>query len=337
VTAIAVEVLTSLGLGLDFDHLDEICADRFLTSGTTLTDGEFSRLRSAEVILFGAIGDPRITTPDYARAILLRLRAELGLFANIRPAFLLADRLSPLRDASCRCVDLILVRENNEGLYAGIGGVLRAGTPAEVAIDEEINSHDGVSQVIDYAFSIARRSVCMVDKSNAVKFGGQLWQRCWKQAAQRYPDVTHSHLYVDAAAMKLVTDPSGFDVIVTNNSYGDILSDLAAVLAGGIGLAPSANINPATRRGLFEPVHGSAPELAGKQLANPAGAILSAAMMLEFLKYPDEARAVRGAVRRAVASGRCTPDAGGNLTTSGAGRAVISELLSSNESRTRHE
>jgi 3-isopropylmalate dehydrogenase len=329
VTAVAVQVLDSLGLDLEFDHLDQVCADRFLANGTTLTDDEFSRLSSAGVILFGAVGDPRVTTADYARAILLRLRADLGLFANVRPALLLADRLSPLRDASCRGLDLILVRENNEGLYAGIGGVLRAGTQAEVAIDEEINSYHGVSQVIDYAFSIARRSVCMVDKSNAVKFGGQLWQRCWRQATARNPQVEHSHLYVDAAAMKLVTDPSSFDVIVTNNSYGDILSDLAAALAGGIGLASSANIHPGTRHGLFEPVHGSAPELVGKELANPVGAILSAAMMLEFLSYPDEAQAVRAAVRRAVASGRCTPDAGGNLTTSGVGRAVIAEVLSS--------
>jgi 3-isopropylmalate dehydrogenase len=326
VTAIAVEVIGCLGLDLEFDHLEKVSADRFLADGTTLTDDEFQRLGSADTILFGAVGDPRVTTPDYARGVLLRLRSELALYANVRPALLLADRLSPLRDPASRHVDLILVRENNEGLYAGIGGALRAGSPDEFAVDEEVNSYGGVSRIIDHAFSISRRSVCMVDKSNAVRFGGQLWQRCWKEAAGRYPEVARSHLYVDAAAMKLVTDPSSFDVIVTNNSYGDILSDLAAVIAGGIGLAASANINPQTRRGLFEPVHGSAPDLAGRALANPVGSILSAAMLLDFLGHPDAAQAVRGAVQRAVAAGHCTPDAGGSLSTPEAGRAVLSEL-----------
>jgi 3-isopropylmalate dehydrogenase len=328
VAAIAVEVLGCLSLDLRFDHLDQVTADRFLVDGTTLTDDEFRRLRGADAILFGAVGDPRVTTPDYARGVLLRLRSELGLYANVRPARLLADELSPLRDPAARDVDLVVVRENNEGLYAGIGGTLRAGSPGETAIDEEVNTYLGVSQIMEYAFSIARRAVCMVDKSNAVKFGGRLWQRCWRETARRYPEMPTSHLYVDAAAMRLVTNPSEFDVIVTNNSYGDILSDLTAVLAGGIGLAASANINPGARPGLFEPVHGSAPDLAGRDLANPAGAVLSAAMLLEVLDYPGEAGAVRDAVRRTIASGCCTADAGGCLGTAAAGRAIVAELRS---------
>jgi 3-isopropylmalate dehydrogenase len=326
VTRVAVDVLDSLSLGLRFDHLDDIGAGRYLASGTILTDDEFQRIRSADAILFGAVGDPRVTTPDYARGILLRLRSELGLYANVRPARLLADRLSPLRAADRRPVDLVVVRENNEGLYAGVGGSLRAGTPDEVAIDEEVNTYRGVSQIIEYAFSIARRSVCMVDKSNVVQFGGSLWLRCFREAAQRHPQVAQRHLYIDAAAMALVEDPSGFDVIVANNSYGDILSDLTAALVGGVGLAASANLNPDAGRALFEPVHGSAPDLAGKELANPVGAILSSALLLDFLNHPWEARAVRDAVEAAVAAGRCTPDAGGDLSTSDSGQAVLSEL-----------
>jgi 3-isopropylmalate dehydrogenase len=326
VTHVTVDVLQALGLGLDFDHLTEVSAQRFLASGTTLTEDEVGRLRDADAIFLGAIGDPRVTSPDYARGVVLRLRAELGLYANVRPARLFADRLSPLGNPDSREIDLIVVRENNEGLYAGVGGVLRAGTPDEVAVDEEINTYLGVSRIIEYAFSVARRSVCMVDKSNAVKFGGQLWQRCWAKACERHRDVDCSHLYVDAAAMKLVENPSAFDVLVTNNSYGDILSDLTAVLAGGIGFTPSANVNPQTRRAMFEPVHGSAPDLAGKAQANPVGAILSGAMLLDFLGHQQEARAVRDAVQRTVTLGRCTPDAGGDLSTVEVGRAVLSEL-----------
>lgn len=326
VTGVAVGVLESLGLGLSFDHLCAVSAERFLADGTILTDDEFQRAREADAILLGAIGHPQVTNPDYGRGVVLRLRSELELYANVRPARLLADRLSPLRDAERRAVDLIVVRENNEGLYAGVGGALRAGSSDEIAIDEEVNSYLGVSRIIEYAFSVARRSVCMVDKSNAVKFGGRLWQRCWAQACERHCDVDRSHLYVDAAAMKLVEDPACFDVLVTNNSYGDILSDLTATLAGGVGFAASANVNPENHRAMFEPVHGSAPDLAGKSLANPAGAILCGAMLLEFLGHPQEARLLRAAVERAVNHGQCTPDAGGCLSTSDAGQAVLSEL-----------
>jgi 3-isopropylmalate dehydrogenase len=214
----------------------------------------------------------------------------------------------------------------SEGLYAGIGGSLRQSTPHEVALDVEVNTHSGVSRILDYAFGIARSEVCMVDKSNAVPNGGQLWQRCWADARRRHPRLDARHLYVDAAAMRLVSDPSGFDVIVTNNSYGDILSDLAAELGGGIGIATSVNLNPATGFGLYEPVHGSAPDLAGRGVANPVAAILCAALMIDNLAHATAAEAVRAAVARTVVAGRCTPDLGGSLSTEEAGAAIRAEL-----------
>jgi 3-isopropylmalate dehydrogenase len=220
----------------------------------------------------------------------------------------------------------VIVRENTEGLYAGVGGTLRAGTPDEVAVDQELTTWLGVQRVVDYAFARASREVCMVDKSNAVPYGGRLWSRCFRDATERHAGIRTRHLYVDAAAMLLVADPTEFDVIVTNNSYGDILSDLTAALAGGPGVAASANINPRTGAGLFEPVHGSAPALAGRDEANPVAAILSAALLLESRGHDKEAAGIRDAVRAAVAARRCTPDIGGTLGTRDTGRAIRAEL-----------
>jgi 3-isopropylmalate dehydrogenase len=324
VTAEAVTVLDELDLGLEFDHLDHINAQAYLDTGQGMTEDDLTRLKSAQAVLFGAIGDPRVTSPEYGRGVLLRMRFELDLYVNRRPAFLWDHRISPLRDERRRHVDCVIVRENSEGLYSGVGGRLRSGTVDEVAIDEEVNTYRGVSRVIDYAVAIARRSVCLVDKSNAVPNGGQLWQRCWR--AKPTPGLERRHLYVDAAVMGLVADPSAFDVIVTNNSYGDILSDLTAQLAGGVGLAASANINPDTGFGLYEPVHGSAPDIAGKGVANPVGAVLSAAMLCEDLGFAEAATAVRSAVSAVIAAGHCTPDVGGSLTTEQAGAAIRARL-----------
>lgn len=328
----AMLTVDQLGLGIEFDVLGHVNAGSFLRDGTTLSEQDMDRIRSAGAVLFGAVGDPRVTTPDYARGVLLRLRFELDLYVNLRPAWTADHRLSPLRDSGDRVLDCVIIRENTEGLYAGMGGVLRRGTPHEIAIDQEVNTWHGVTRVVDYAFSIARREVCLVDKANAVPNGGQLWQRCWRAAAGRNPGVGTSHLYADIAAVKLVEDPGRFDVIVTNNSYGDILSDLAAALVGGMGVAASANINPDTGTGLYEPVHGSAPDIAGQSLANPVGAVLSAALLIEHLGHRAEARTVRQAVRRAVAACRCTPDLGGDLTTKDAGAAIRAELQAGPES-----
>jgi 3-isopropylmalate dehydrogenase len=324
----AVATVDALGLDIAFEILDHINADTYLLTGTAMSDVDFERIRASDGTLLGAVGDPRVSTQDYARGVLLRLRFDLELYANLRPARLLHDRLSPLRDPVTRAIDCVIVRENTEGLYAGIGGLLRPYSGHEIAIDAEVNTYLGVSRVLRYAFSIARRGVCMVDKSNAVRYGGGLWQRCWAEAKRANPGVPTSHLYVDVAAMKLVSDPSPFDVIVTNNSYGDILSDIAAEVAGGLGTAASVNFNPDTGFGVYEPVHGTAPDIAGTGVANPVGAILAAALMVEYLGYPIEAEAIRQAVGAAVADRQCTPDLGGDLSTRAAGAAVRAGLHS---------
>lgn len=326
VTEEAVKLLDEMQLGLDFDHLDEVNAVTFQKTGAGMSPADFARIRAAKSVLFGAIGAPGINNSEYGRGVLIKMRFELDLYVNHRPAFLWDARLSPLRDERRRNVDCVIVRENSEGLYVGVGGRVRADTPDEIAIDEEVNTYRGVSRVLDYAFSIARKSVCLVDKSNAVPNGGKLWQRCWRDAVERRPDLDCSHLYVDAATMKLVADPSAFDVIVTNNSYGDILSDLTAQLAGGLGMAASANLNPDTGFGVYEPVHGSAPDITGQGRANPVGAILSAAMLCDGIGLSEAASAIRAAVSSAVSAGRCTPDVGGSLSTREAGAAIRAEL-----------
>jgi 3-isopropylmalate dehydrogenase len=218
------------------------------------------------------------------------------------------------------------VRENTEGLYVGMGGRFKRGTDQEVAIQEDLNTHLGVTRIIDYAFGVAEREVVMVDKSNAMTHAGALWQERWKAVAQKYPQIKTRHLYVDAAAMQLVKDPTQFDVVVTGNLFGDILSDLTAELIGGMGVAPSGNINPETKRGLFEPVHGTAPDIAGKGLVNPIGAILSASMMVKHLGHTDMANAIEGAVMAAIRAGECTRDLGGGLSTREVGDAVAKRL-----------
>lgn len=326
VTAQAVETLDAMRLGLEFEILDRVNAETFLRTGTALSDSDFGKIRQSGLVLLGAVGDPRTEGTAYARSVLLRLRLELDLFVNHRPARLLHSRLSPLHAQMPRDIDCVIVRENTEGLYTGIGGTLRPGTDQETAMDVEVSTHYGVTRILDYAFGISRRGVCMVDKANAVRSGGRLWQRCWADAIARHPDIPASHLYVDAAAMKLVSNPAQFDVIVTNNSYGDILSDIAAEVAGGLGTAASANINPLTGAGLFEPVHGTAPDIAGTGTANPIGAILSGALLLERIGRGAEAEALRKAVQGAVVAGRCTPDLGGSLSTEAAAAAIRSEL-----------
>src|SRR2546426_6949372 len=207
-----------------------------------------------------------------------------------------------------------------------MGGRFKKGTEHEVAIQEDLNTYAGVTRILEYAFGVANREVVMVDKSNAMTHAGGLWQQQWKAVSNNHPSVKTRHLYVDAAAMQLVKDPSQFDVIVTGNLFGDILSDLTAELIGGMGIAPSANINPATGSGLFEPVHGTAPDIAGKGLVNPIGAILSAAMMVRHLGVPDMADAIEGAVESAIRARECTRDIGGDLSTSQAGDAVVKRL-----------
>ncbi|HEY6264625.1 MAG TPA: isocitrate/isopropylmalate dehydrogenase family protein [Candidatus Acidoferrum sp.] len=305
-------------------------ADKFLREGVTLPAGAVEMLRDEfDAILFGALGDPRVPSNQHAADILLGLRFKLDLYVNARPVELLHDRLTPLRDRTEKDIRLTVFRENTEGLYVGVGGFFKKGTADEIAVQEDVNSRKGVERIIRYAFEHARRNglkrVCMSDKSNAMTFAHDLWQRVFKQVRQEYPEIDSRHLYIDTLAMEIVRDPGQFEVIVTCNLFGDILSDLGAQLAGGLGLAPSGNIHPG-KTSLFEPVHGSAPNIAGKGIANPLGSVLTSAMMLEFLGWKPESIALREAVRAALLENFVTPDLGGEKRTAEVGDWVANRV-----------
>jgi 3-isopropylmalate dehydrogenase len=321
----AIKVLRAAGADFEFEEFD-VNADAYMRTGEPIPAAIWKELVKADAILFGAVGDPRVNDSAYLAGVLLRLRFELDLYVNLRPARLYDDRLSPLRREDRRQVDLLIVRENTEGLYVGMGGRFKKGTDQEVAIQEDLNTYPGVTRIIEYAFRVARHEVVMIDKSNAMTYAGALWQERWKAIAAKYPKVKTRHLLVDAAAMQLVRDPTQFDVIVTGNLFGDILSDLTAELVGGMGIAPSGNVNPESKRGLFEPVHGTAPDIAGRGLVNPIGAILSASMMVRHLGQTEMADAIEGAVQSAIRAGECTRDIGGNLSTDECGDAVAKRL-----------
>jgi len=294
-------------------------ADKYLREGVSLPSGAVEMLRDEfDAILFGALGDPRVPSNQHAADILLGLRFKLDLYVNARPVELLHDRLTPLRDRTKSDIRCVVFRENTEGLYVGVGGFFKKGTADEIAVQEDVNSRKGVERIIRYAFEYAARNglkrVCMSDKSNAMTFAHDLWQRVFKAVKQEYSQIESRHLYIDTLAMEIVRDPSQFDVIVTCNLFGDIISDLGAQLAGGLGLSPSGNIHPG-KTSLFEPVHGSAPNIAGKGIANPLGSVLTAAMMLEFLEWRKEAEIVRAAVEAALFNNYLTPDLGGDRST----------------------
>ena len=298
-------------------------ADKYLKEGISLPPGAVEMLRDEfDAILFGALGDPRVPSNQHAADILLGLRFKLDLYVNARPVELLHERLTPLRDRTEKDIRLMVFRENTEGLYVGMGGFFKKGTADEIAIQEDVNSRKGVERIIRYAYDYARQNnlkrVCMSDKSNAMTFAHDLWQRVFKEVHQEYPKIESRHLYIDTLAMEIVRDPSQFDVIVTCNLFGDIVSDLGAQLAGGLGLAPSGNIHPG-RTSLFEPVHGSAPNIAGKGIANPLGSVLTAAMMLDFLAWKEEGNALRRVTNEALREGFVTPDLGGEKRTAEVG------------------
>ena len=328
VIAQAVSVLEAVG-GLDLHELPW-GAEHYLSTGETIPANGYDLLRSFDAILIGALGDPRVPDNRHARDILLGTRFELDLFVNYRPVRLLDDRLSPLKNRTRRDIDFTVFRENTEGVYVGVGGRFKPGTVDEIAIQEEINTFKGVDRIVRYAFEFARargrRRVCMADKSNAMAHGHALWQRVFAQVKQEYPDIEARHLYIDALAMFLVQDPGQFDVIVTNNLFGDIITDIGGALQGGLGMAASGNLHPG-RTSMFEPVHGSAPPLAGKDVANPIGAILSAALMLETLGRAGDAARIERAVEGAVQAGEVTRDVGGTLGTRAAGAAILRRLL----------
>lgn len=307
-------------------------ADHYLATDETLGEEAFARLRDEfDAILLGAVGDPRVPGNEHARDILLGLRFRLDLYVNFRPLKLRAPELSPLRAADEGPIDLVVVRENTEGMYVQSGGHLREGTPDEVAVSESIATHHGVERVVRWAFRHARETgrerVTLGDKANAVPHVYGLWRRVFRDVAEEFPDLEPETRYVDALAMEMVRDPGRFDVVVAENLLGDILSDLGAELVGGLGLAPSANLHPG-RHGLYEPVHGSAPDIAGTGSANPMAAVLSAGLLLADHGAVEAARRVDEAVDRALDEGMRTPDVGGGATTGEVGRWLADRVRS---------
>jgi 3-isopropylmalate dehydrogenase len=332
VTAEAVKVIEAVGrrFGRQFtlEHLPW-SADYFLDTGVTIPPDGYATLREFDAIFIGALGDPRVPDNRHARDILLGIRFELDLYVNYRPVKLLHERLCPLKGRGPADVDFVVFRENTEGMYVGIGGRFKAGTEDEIAIQEEINTYKGVHRIIRHAFEHAKThgltKVCMADKSNAMTAGHALWQRLFRELAPQYPGIEATHYYIDALAMYMVLDPGRFEVIVTNNLFGDIVTDLGAAFQGGLGMAASGNIHPG-RTSMFEPVHGSAPAFAGRNIANPIGAIASAALMLETLGLREEAAAIDEAIAAVVNAGQCTADVGGTLGTREAGDAIVQRL-----------
>jgi 3-isopropylmalate dehydrogenase len=314
----AISVVRATGAQVEFTEFDW-GADRYIKEGTTVPADGFAMLaRDFDAIFVGALGDPRVKTNIHAKEILLGMRFRMDLYANVRPVKLLDERLCPLKNARAEDVNFTVIRENTEGVYMDMGGVFKRETPDEVATQVDINTRKGVERVIRFAFDYAkkhgRKRVMMSDKSNVMSYAGGLWQRVWKQVGDEYPEIEKQHMYVDALCLQMVREPKSLDVIVTNNMFGDIITDLAAALQGGLGMAASGNIHPG-RTSMFEPVHGSAPPIAGKNVANPMGAILSSAMMLQHLGCEAEAQRIENAVTEAVRSDRTTIDVGGKLGT----------------------
>jgi 3-isopropylmalate dehydrogenase len=333
----AVRVIEATGADLATTRFDW-GADHYLADKTTVPPDGFAMLdRDFDAILVGAFGDPRVPSNIHAKEILLGMRSKMDLFANVRPVRLMDASLCPLKGIEPKDIEFVVIRENTEGVYGDLGGVFKQGTPDEVAIQEDVNTRKGVERIIRYAFEYCasnkkldgspRRRVLMCDKSNAMTHAGGLWQRVFKEVAAEYEQIETQHMYVDALAMQMVRDPRGFDVIVTNNMFGDIISDLAAGLQGGLGMAASGNLRPG-KISMFEPVHGSAPTIAGKNIANPLGAILSAAMMLAHLGMAVEAQKIEAAVLEAVRQKKTTADIGGRLGTREAGEWVAQRVAS---------
>jgi 3-isopropylmalate dehydrogenase len=286
VTAEALKVVRAAGVGIDTVDFD-LGGERYTRTGEVLTETDLDELRTFDAILLGAVGRPDIPPGVLERGLLLRMRFELDLYVNLRPFH-------------GEGVDMVVIRENTEGTYAGEGGFLRKGTPHEVATQGSVNTRLGVERCIRYAFELAqsrpRKHLTLVHKTNVLTFSGDLWQRTFDLVTPDFPDIATAYNHVDAACIYFVQDAGRYDVIVTDNLFGDILTDLGGAISGGIGLAASANLNPArTGPSLFEPVHGSAPDIAGTGQANPVAAILSAALMLDHLGETDAAARIRKA------------------------------------------
>jgi 3-isopropylmalate dehydrogenase len=327
----------------------DLGGERFLRTGEVLPDAEIDRLRGCDAILLGAVGHPKVAPGILEKGILLRLRFDFHQYVNLRPVRLYEGVEGPLRGKGPDDIDMVVVRENNEDLYVGAGGFSRKGTPEEVAIQTSINTRPGVERAIRFAFELARRRgenrpfrglspaelgqgkkrlVTLVAKTNVLTYAHDLWMRAFTEISRDFPDIKSDYQHVDACCMRMVESPERFDVIVTTNMFGDIITDLGAILQGGMGLAASANLNPdRTAPSMFEPVHGSAPDIAGQGIANPLAAILSLAMMLDHLGMARSAARVRTAVGQVLARGTTrTPDLGGTASTAAVGQSVRAAL-----------
>ena len=333
VTAEAVRALEAVCAGsacaVRLTHF-EWGADHFLKTGITLPEGALPMLQDGfDAILLGAMGDPRVPDNRHAADILLGLRFRLDLYVNYRPVRLFHEKLCPLKGVGPKEVDFVVFRENTEGLYVMMGGNFKKDTPDEVATDVDLNTRKGVERIIRHAFEYAKAKgltkVVMADKSNVLVHAHDLWQRVFRVVGAEYPGMEAIHLLADNLVLQMVREPAQFQVIVTSNMFGDLATDLAAGLQGGLGMAASGNIHPG-RLSLFEPVHGSAPRFAGKNVANPMGAILSAGLLLEHLGRHEEAARIEAAVRWAVEQGRTTSDIGGTLGTREVGVAIAERL-----------
>jgi tartrate dehydrogenase/decarboxylase / D-malate dehydrogenase len=305
--------------------------DYYLASGEMMPDDGLDQLRDYDAILFGAVGSPRVADHVTLRQLLFQIRHGFDQYINLRPVRLLEGVRSPLANVVPADIDMLFVREGTEGEYAGLGDRLYPGTDRDLALQTAVFSRRGVERAVRWSFDLARRegrSVTSVSKGNALQYSGVLWDDVFASVRAEYPDVEAHELLVDAAAMFMVMDPRRFGVVVASNLYADILTDLGAAIMGGMGLAPSANLNPERRfPSMFEPIHGSAPDIAGMSVANPVGSIWSTALMLEHLGYPAWAAAIQRAIRMAVASSAArTRDLGGTASTQQAGDAVIALL-----------
>ena len=305
VVAEGLKVVAAAGVDLDTEHYD-LGGSRYLRDGTVLDDATIAEWRGLDALYMGAVGTPEVPAGVIERGLLLKMRFELDLYINLRPFTAPAH-------------DFVVIRENTEGTYAGEGGFLRRGTPHEIATQGSVNTRHGVERAVRYAFDLAmtrRRHVTLVHKTNVLTFAGDLWERTFNEVAARYPDVSTAYNHVDAACIYFVEDPARYDVIVTDNLFGDILTDLGGAVSGGIGLAPTANLHPG-RVSMFEPVHGSAPDIVGTGRANPVAAVLSGAMMLDHLGEAGPAERIRKACDRPE------PLTG---TTSEIGDAIVARL-----------
>jgi 3-isopropylmalate dehydrogenase len=352
VTAQGLAVLSAVARieGIAFETITfDLSGERYLKTKEVLPEGEVKRLRGCDAILLGAVGHPEVPPGILEKGILLRLRFDFHQYVNLRPVQLYTGVECPIKGKGPDDIDMVVVRENNEDLYVGAGGFTRKGTPEEVAIQTSINTRAGVERTVRFAFELAnrraalgtfrglsdgdrrgglKRQVTLVAKTNVLTFAHDLWMRTFTEVSRDYPAIKSDYQHVDACCMRMVTNPERFDVIVTTNMFGDIITDLGAVLQGGMGIAASGNLNPErTAPSMFEPVHGSAPDIAGKGIANPLASILSVAMMLDHLALPAAAERVRAAVRQVLSRPvPRTPDLGGNSTTADVGQAVREAL-----------